>query len=544
MLQALADITKYPSNNVSDLFELASAERSYSPALTDKPTSWLLFLKFTGGFYSRYASTNLMSGPGNIAFDRQGDAWVNDNYVPTAQGKIACAGLRLLKFSPWGQPYPHSPYFGGGLSGAGFGIALDAKGLVWDSNFGFEAPACANGTVPANPAKKIPATHDSVSLFLPNGVPLSGPQGFTNGDIWWPQGTATDKQGDVWMANCGNDTVTLYPKGNPLRAKNVALPGGQGAAGNLRSDDPQLKPFGLAIDPEGRAWVTGNKSDEIDIVSPDGRVQTVPTNGLLEWPMGIASDRQGNMWVSSTGSVDVPCGTPFDTSNDEPSSLVLFPADGGSPRQVIGGGLTVPWGDAVDGSGTVWVFNFGTKPSMGGSPTTETAVSRFCGADASTCGLVAGDCTNDQTMGCPISPEDGYMSNALDRVTGGGIDPSGNLWLLNNWKKTGALPPVYNTNPGGNSIVIVPGAATPVQTPLIGPPEPFKTRPVSKEPIISLAPGTTTTSPTTTTTAPTTTTHRRLRPRPHHRRLRPRPLRLQRRPPRRRLRVRHRAVRP
>jgi hypothetical protein len=65
------------------------------------------------------------------------------------------------------------------------------------------------------------------------------------------------------------------------------------------------------------------------------------------------------------------------------------------------------------------------------------------------------------------------VSDALDRVTGGGIDPSGNVWLLNNWKKTGAYGPVYNTNPGGNSFVIVPGAAGPVKTPLIGPPQSF-----------------------------------------------------------------------
>jgi hypothetical protein len=64
----------------------------------------------------------------------------------------------------------------------------------------------------------------------------------------------------------------------------------------------------------------------------------------------------------------------------------------------------------------------------------------------------------------------------LDRVTGGGVDPSGNIWILNNWKKTGPTPPTYNTNPGGNSFVIVPGAAAPIKTPLIGPPESFGDR--------------------------------------------------------------------
>ena len=469
VLQALANITKYPSHNVRRLFRLARTNATYRRALTTAPTSWLLFVKFTGGFYSRYASSNLMSGPGNVVFDRQGFAWINDNYVPTGRTAVACAGLRLLKFYPWGAPYRRTPYFGGGLSGAGFGIALDPLGRVWDSNFGFEAPKCADGTVPPDPVKKIPATHNSVSLFLPSGVPVSPAAGFTNGDIWWPQGTASDKQGDIWIANCGNDTVTLIPNGNPGSARNIPLPGGQGAMGNLQPVYPQqqplLKPFGLAIDPKGRAWVTGDKANALYIVSPNGSVQAVPTNGLLSWPMGIAGDSSGNMWVSSSGRVDTPCVTPLDTAQTGNPSVVLFPADGSRPRRFTGGGITIPWGDAVDGSDTVWVFNFGQTGLGNGN----TSVSHFCGTDTNTC-------PPRKRTGGAISPPTGYTSDALDRVTGGGIDPSGNLWLLNNWKKTGPTDPVYNTNPGGNSIVIVPGAATPVQTPVIGPPQPFGAR--------------------------------------------------------------------
>jgi hypothetical protein len=466
VLQALANITKDPSHNAGPLFRLARTNATYGPALTAAPKSWLLFLKFTGGFYSRYADSNLMSGPGNIVFDRRGFAWVNDNYVPTGRTAIACAGLRLLKFYPWGRSYPGSPYFGGGISGAGFGIALDPLGRIWDSNFGFEAPKCADGTVPADPGKKIPATHNSVSLFRPNGEPVSPAAGYTNGSIWWPQGTASDKHGDIWIANCGNDTVTMIPNGNPSQAQNIPLPGGQGAMGNLQpmypNTVPLLKPFGLAIDPQGRAWVTGNKANTVYVINRDGNVQSVPTGGLLTWPMGIAGDSNGNMWVSSSGRVDTPCVTPLDTSQNGSPSVVLFPADGSAPQQFTGGGLTIPWGDAIDGSGNVWVFNFG-QPGLGNQ---DTAVSHFCGADAS-------KCPGRLHTGGAISPPAGYTSDALDRLTGGGIDPSGNLWLMNNWKKTGPSTPVYNASPGGNSIVIVPGAATPVKTPVIGPPEPF-----------------------------------------------------------------------
>jgi hypothetical protein len=474
VLQAVANMTKYPSNDISGAFALASGG-PYSPALSVAPTSWLLFLKFTGGRYDAYAASNMMSGPGNMAFDRRGTAWINDNYVPTKEPHIGCSGLRLLKFHPWGKPYPRAPFFGGGLSGAGFGITVDPKGRIWVGNFGFEAPAC-DGTLPPDHANKIPATHDSVSLFHPDGSHLSPAKGFTKGHLWWPQATVSDTKGNVWTANCGNDTVTYFPKGKPSQARNILLPGGLGEAGHFRPKYPTLqpliKPFAIAIDPKGHAWVTGNRSDELYVVSANGHVKTVNTHGLLSWPMGISTDSEGNMWVSNSDAVNVPCVTPLDRMQGTPS-VVLFPADGSAPTRFSGGGLTIPWGNVIDGSDTLWVFNFGANPTIVINKHTiwpDTGVTHFCGADA-------GGCPPGMSPGDPISPgPDGYTSDALDRVTGGGVDPSGNLWLLNNWKKNGPFGPIYNTNPGGNSFVIVPGAATPVRTPVLGPPTPFGAR--------------------------------------------------------------------
>ncbi len=91
-----------------------------------------------------------------------------------------------------------------------------------------------------------------------------------------------------------------------------------------------------------------------------------------------------------------------------------------------GGGITLPWEIALDGNDTVWVFNFGAV-KVGTSTTTPTRISRFCGVDTKKCppGMRVGD---------PISPDTGYRSDALQRITGGQIDPSGNVWLTNNWK--------------------------------------------------------------------------------------------------------------
>ncbi|WP_346839532.1 hypothetical protein [Microbulbifer sp. SAOS-129_SWC] len=470
VLQALANVARYPAYpnypvlTDDPLFLLSLASPVFQPALLKRPTNWLLFIKFTGGFYSQQDNTNLMNGPGNIAFDRRGYAWILDNYVPKAPDEVACTGQRLLKFTPWGQRYPGSPYFGGGLSGAGFGITLDPRGHIWVGNFGFESPQCADGTIPPDPRKKIPATHNSVSLFHPSGAPLSPFSGFTRGHISWPQGTVSDRHGNIWVANCGSDSITIIPHGNPALAHNILLPGG---GTEPDSDSPLLKPFALAVDPLGRAWVTGNKAQQIYILSPDDSVETVDSSAVsVSWPMGISGDSQGNMWVSSSDAINIPCMDPLDPQGGGNPSIIFYPANGDTPQQFANvGGLTIPWGSAIDGNDSLWVFNFGSRPLEDVDDDYEwpnTGLSHFCGV---------GQCPPGKTLGDAISPDTGYTSDALDRVTGGGVDPSGNLWLLNNWRKDGPL--FYDINPGSNSFVIIPGAAAPVKTPLIGPPRTF-----------------------------------------------------------------------
>ena len=69
--------------------------------------------------------------------------------------------------------------------------------------------------------------------------------------------------------------------------------------------------------------------------------------------------------------------------------------------------------------------------------------------------------------GAAISPAGtGYRFDGLTRNTGVSVDPSGNVWLVNNWKNA----PIQ-TNPGGYQIVAYLGMAAPVKTPLIGVPE-------------------------------------------------------------------------
>ena len=403
---------------------------------------------------------NLMNGPGAFAIDRKGFLWVNDNYVPQPPDRLACAGKRLLKFYPWGESFPGSPYFGGGLSGAGFGISIAPNGLIWVGNFGFAGTGC-----------RLPPA-DSVSVFRRNGRPLSRDSGLTAGPISWPQATVPDRDGNIWIANCAANSVTVYPQGRPGRAFEIPIP-------PIDASGTAMKPFGIAIDDQGKAWASGSFNSTLAVIGPAGDLlEVIPPAGpdgrtQLSRPMGVAADSRGNIWVANSDFMDVPC--PPDAPQLGPATapsvaLFLRQPDGqphlGTPFS--GGGVTIPWGIAVDGNNTVWVGNFGFPFDLA-APEDTTAwevpnrVSHFAASTPR-------DARRPGRRSARRSRRDGtgYTSDALDRNTGIAIDPSGNVWLTNNWKPT----PLIN-NPGGNSIAVLIGAAAPVRTPLIGPPESF-----------------------------------------------------------------------
>lgn len=79
------------------------------------------------------------------------------------------------------------------------------------------------------------------------------------------------------------------------------------------------------------------------------------------------------------------------------------------------------------------------------------------------------NCPPGTGTGQPISPPMGYGFNGLTRNTGIQIDPSGNVWIANNWKNF----PLPDKNPGGYQMVVYIGLAGPLRTPLIGPPTPL-----------------------------------------------------------------------
>jgi len=412
---AFAAVAQDPSANVEALFGLATVTSADRPGLTEAPAAWTLALRFNGDGES-------LAGPGNFVVDPEGNLWVNNNYDYNADAQTpVCGSDEMFEFSPTGELI--GTYAGAGLSGSGFGIDFTHQGELWLSNFGFAAPA------PGCPEDQQPP-HNSMSLFNADHDGVSPDAGFTQGDLSWPQGIEVVADDSVWIANCGNNTVALYPEGDPDQAVNL---GGFGLEA----------PFAI-VDNGQLLFVTGTVNDTVAVINPDGTAAAgSPLTGSFAQPMGVAADAEGNVWVANSGGITLPCPARSPQGRGTPSVTMISPDGTEMTGPFTGGGATLPWGISTDGDGNVWVANF-----------SEMRVSHFCGANAETCprGLQTGDA---------ISPDGtGYFFDGLERSTGVIVDTAGNVWVTNNWKEDAA-----QTNPGGHEIVAFIGAAAPVEVP-------------------------------------------------------------------------------
>ena len=457
-LAAIANVARNPWRNVRALYRLSLATAGrYAPALGpgEKPDAWTLALRFEGG------TPRSLDGPGNVAIDKQGYIWVGNNYVYSRDlTKAVGPGKSVIRFTPTGRYAPGSPIEAGGTTGVGFGVAIDPKDHVWVANFGFEGLGFEG----------IPAPHNSVSEYGPDGRAISPGLdeyeeefpvgsgrfvkkyrgGWEDGEMFWPQDIVSDRSGNIWVANCGNDSVTKYPLGDHNRAVNYS----QSQITLLGSDFEFKRPFGAATNNAGEVWFTANESRTVAVLDSEGNVVHRIEGGGLHRPLGIASDSRGNMWVGNSTWVVAPCAGKFHPEN-RPSaggSVTLIKANGEVAKKnpYRNGGIKNAWGTAVDGNDTVWVANFSGR-----------RLAQLCGVRTEACP------PGKRQVGAPISPaKTGYGFDGLERVTGLQVDPSGNIWAVNNWR-----PVPIQRNPGGYQIVAYLGVAAPIKTPLIGQPE-------------------------------------------------------------------------
>jgi len=340
-------------------------------------------------------------------------------------------------------------YKGAGLSTPG-SIALDATGNVWVANYFESVTELSNSGQAISPAGgftgggltesygltansdgsiwvtdeqsggSVNGGEGSVTVLNSSGAVTSGTNGYSGGGVFFPIAAAADTDGSVWIANYGDSSATRFSlAGSPV-------------SGSTGFGSGELEgPVAVAIDAGHNAWFANQAaaSGSVTSISADGTtVNTIVVGG--EAPSGIATDSVADSANAATGHVW--------TANYYTASVSELALHSDGSVTVVstgytGGGLEHPNGITVDGVGNVWVGNYR------GSSITELA-----GAGSS-------------APGTPISPSTGYGSDAsLTAPFAVAVDASGNLWV---------------SNQGSSTITQFVGAATPVKTPVLGPPQ-------------------------------------------------------------------------
>ena len=432
--EALASLARHPEENVERIYRLTQFGNSYEPALAQMPDAWTVTVKVNDSGDDAI----LFGGPGNLAFDARGYAWVTNN---VDQGTPFSSHYSMV-LKPNGQPAdgangtPVSPLKGGGLLGPGFGVTVDAQGSAWFGNFGWGM---------CDYCDPRPDGNGSISQFAPSGEPISPSDAYQGGPVR-AQGLAFDRDGNLWISSFGNDSVYVFLRGDPNQAVSFQQKRGSG-------------PFDVAVAPDGSVWVSNGlgrpPSSVANYVLVNGEVKQRFRRLVGKGLRGMSVDSQGNAWVASQGDTFV---------------YVLRP-DGSELGHFNGGGMNGPWDTAIDGEDNVWVTNFG--PLRPRSNFTSGRLTKLAGIHP----------PPGKNVGDPISPPTGYTVPSageevllhdgeplygtgadpsyapMMRQTGAVIDRAGNIWSINNWKPDFKID--ATSNPGGDGIVIFVGLAPP-----------------------------------------------------------------------------------
>jgi streptogramin lyase len=146
---------------------------------------------------------------------------------------------------------------------------------------------------PANGAAALFAFAQTSSPFSPQlrAAPSDWSLAITyrNGGFSAPSSTSVDKEGNIWVANAGNSTVSVlaqsgFPAFGPLSGNGLD------------------SPVAIAIDTTGAAWVVNNGGSSVSIFQSDGEVGTIPPATVGSKPTAIAVDPLGAIWVANSAN--------------------------------------------------------------------------------------------------------------------------------------------------------------------------------------------------------------------------------------------------
>ena len=308
-LDAVYNILRNPTNNVSALNALLPANPVFVPVSASAVPDWTLAVTWSGG----------MDLPTAMAFDSKGNAWVASYFSMLTELPALGGGGSVQQIASSSAALNES-----------YGLTIDGSDNIWVAN--------------EQTANSINNGNGSVAKFSNTGQLLSGANGYSSGGVFFPQGLAADTTGNVWVVDYGDSLVSLLSTS------------GSAVNGTTAWGSGQLSlPVAVAVDASHNAWIANQSASAVTRISSDG--SKVTQISCCNGASGLAIDQGGNVWVANY----------FGNSISEVSSTGVVLLNGQT-----GGGVDHPQAVAIDGAGRVWVGNFhtGTLSEFAGSTST------------------------------------------------------------------------------------------------------------------------------------------------------------------------------
>ncbi len=326
------------------------------------------------------------NGPGQVAFDQRGDAYVDNNGsidVYAGHGTKRIRRIRgaegAMTFDASGNLYSGQlKYLNSGgrvlvyAPGTSSPKYIIKKGIVDPQVL---AADTADNLYVANTA------HNDIVVYAPAGAEPSRTITVATG-LSAPEALAFDSSGNLYAANSWGSTVTVYgPESNEvLRTITRGI----------------VTPMALTFDRDGNLYVANYEGTPGGVNTDNGAVTVYApgaanphltiSKGIHGWNYSLGFDRSKNLYVASGcynhnnpisvyahGSASLlrtiskgiyyPCAIALDASgslyvaNYGANSVGVFPSGGSAPSRTIRNGLNYPDALTLDGAGNLFVTN-------------------------------------------------------------------------------------------------------------------------------------------------------------------------------------------
>jgi uncharacterized protein (TIGR03437 family) len=315
------------------------------------------------------ATTVRLNGPTGLAVDGSGDIFFAEGGIGTG------TGLSMGDFKVWeinNVGIASTAAGNGAESYSGDNGAATAAQLNRPANMVFDA--AGNFYIADSASNRVRKVLPSGIIVTAAGNGLAGYSGdggpATVAELNNPQGLAADADGNVYIADTGNNRIRkLLPGGTIISIAgngNASFFGDGGPADSASIHAPQ----GLFNAGGGHIYIADTGNQRIRELQPDGTITTVAGSGAqgpggdggpatsaqLSLPTGVTLDQAGNLYIADQGNNKVRMVSAGGVISTIAGSATFALGDGGPATAAD---LSSPSSVAIDSAGNLYIADTG-----------------------------------------------------------------------------------------------------------------------------------------------------------------------------------------